>query len=507
MIEDTLEAILGQDQVRGLLSQLRQTIKEDPSVGVRCVEDRYLGRFLELLEHTDAKTRKNAALLLGDLSGNIAADEVWGTRISRALWQAYGREETRFVSSSYIRALGEYGYQAYIPSLEQELMRLQQQPTAEEDKKHVRALREELQRLLEKERGSQEQPAFLGMKKKHRLLLTCEPYIRENLLEKVKEMGLDADTCGRGLRVITDQMQALWQLRQFHEIWFAVRFRQGRGNAPVTEIPRLASQLADSELLPLLRELYGDRKSYGFRFRAEPGSRLREEPKKLRQLTYALEETSQHRLYYAAEHPAAELRLIEKPDHTCGVYARMCGMKDPRFSYRKNLLPTSMSPVIAAQMVELIRPYLKEGAHIIDPFCGTGTLLIERNLCIQARDVYGVDTFGQAIEMARENTSLAGMDFYYINRNYFDFTSSHLLEEVLCEFPRMEQVAKEETDHFYRMFFDKTLEITSREAMLFLLSTEEGVMKKQLRLHKEFQLLRQIPMRGKEKIYILKRRG
>jgi hypothetical protein len=57
------------------------------------------------------------------------------------------------------------------------------------------------------------------------------------------------------------------------------------------------------------------------------------------------------------------------------------------------------------------------------------------------------------------------------------------------------------------MFFDKTLEITSREAMMFLLSTEEGVMKKQLRLHKEFQLLRQIPMRGKEKIYILKRRG
>ena len=37
--------------------------------------------------------------------------------------------------------------------------------------------------------------------------------------------------------------------------------------------------------------------------------------------------------------------------------------------------------------------------------------------------------------------------------------------------------------------------------MVFALSTEEGILKKQLRLHEEFQLVRQIPMRGREQIY------
>jgi 23S rRNA G2445 N2-methylase RlmL len=158
-------------------------------------------------------------------------------------------------------------------------------------------------------------------------------------------------------------------------------------------------------------------------------------------------------------------------------------------------------------MVELVRPYRAGRAHMIDPFCGVGTLLTERNLSLQASDVYGVDTYGQAIEMARENSRQAGFDFYYINRDYFDFTSAHLLDEVITEFPRMEHLAKEEVDKFYSSFFDKTREITSQEAMLFLLSTEEGMMKKQLRLHKEFHLVRQIPMRGQEKIYIVTRRG
>ena len=81
------------------------------------------------------------------------------------------------------------------------------------------------------------------------------------------------------------------------------------------------------------------------------------------------------------------------------------------------------------------------------------------------------------------------------------------MEEVITEFPRMEHKEREEVDRFYQRFFDKTSEITAKDAMIFALSTEEQALKKQLRLHDEFQLVRQIPMRGREQIYILKKRG
>ena len=71
----------------------------------------------------------------------------------------------------------------------------------------------------------------------------------------------------------------------------------------------------------------------------------------------------------------------------------------------------------------------------------------------------------------------------------------------------MEHKDREEVDDFYHKFFEKTMEVTSEQAVLILLSTEESCMKKQLRLHKEFALIRQIPMRGRENIFIIKRRG
>ena len=144
---------------------------------------------------------------------------------------------------------------------------------------------------------------------------------------------------------------------------------------------------------------------------------------------------------------------------------------------------------------------------MIDPFCGLGTLLIERMQAGRTRDVYGIDSFGEAIFYGRQDAEKAKKNIYFINRDYFDFTSSYLMEEVITEFPRMEHKEREEVDQFYRRFFDKTGEITADQAMVFALSTEEGILKKQLRLHEEFQLVRQIPMRGREQIYILKKRG
>ena len=73
-----------------------------------------------------------------------------------------------------------------------------------------------------------------------------------------------------------------------------------------------------------------------------------------------------------------------------------------------------MHPSLAALIMELAAPYLKENAQIIDPFCGVGTMLIERDIRVPAREKYGTDIFGEAIDGARENAALAGEQINFI---------------------------------------------------------------------------------------------
>jgi hypothetical protein len=82
-----------------------------------------------------------------------------------------------------------------------------------------------------------------------------------------------------------------------------------------------------------------------------------------------------------------------------------------------------------------------------------------------------------------------------------------MMDEIITEFPRMENQDRNEVEEFYRNFFQKAIEITDAGAMLFLLTQEENLIKKQVRLNAGLELVRQIPMRGHDQIYILKRRG
>ena len=82
-------------------------------------------------------------------------------------------------------------------------------------------------------------------------------------------------------------------------------------------------------------------------------------------------------------------------------------------------MATSIHPAMAATLVKAAEPYLKEDAQILDPFCGVGTMLIERDIAVPAREKYGIDIFGDAIEKAKRNTALANCRVNYIQRDFF----------------------------------------------------------------------------------------
>lgn len=88
-----------------------------------------------------------------------------------------------------------------------------------------------------------------------------------------------------------------------------------------------------------------------------------------------------------------------------------------------------------ALILELSREWLTKGAQVLDPFCGVGTMLVERTKILPADPLYGVDVYGEAIEKGRENAELAGIPIHFINRDILDFTHDYLFDEIISDMP------------------------------------------------------------------------
>ena len=174
-----------------------------------------------------------------------------------------------------------------------------------------------------------------------------------------------------------------------------------------------------------------------------------------------------------------------------------------RFYYRKNSIAASIHPATAAVIMELAQPYMKEHAQIMDPFCGVGTMLIERHKKLPARQIYGTDIYGEAIEKARENAALAGVNINYIHRDFFDFKHEYLFDEMITNMPIRGKKTKEEMDMFYGQFFDKVSQHMAPGGVIIMYTNEEGFVKKQLRLHENMKLRDQYLMQEKNGFYLM----
>ena len=110
-----------------------------------------------------------------------------------------------------------------------------------------------------------------------------------------------------------------------------------------------------------------------------------------------------------------------------------------------------------------------------------------------AHEKYGVDIFGDAIRMARENAAAAGEQIYFINRDYFDFTHRHKFDEIITNMPvrSAEEPVQSQRRRWmrcYQKFFDRSAGLLESGGMMILYGNEEGFVKKQLRLRDDYRL-------------------
>ena len=487
-MDKILRELQDNQNVRANLSDLRKLIKEEnEKKQLLVVVQKQEPLFFSFLHSDDAKTRKNAALLLGDLAYQNATSE---------LYDAYVQETTLFVRASYLEALAQLDVEDKLEALKDSLAHLLSSEVTPENRKHtdeeIRALRE----IIIQYEGITRHTADIKGKKVSVILMTNRSQ-RETVRRSI--------TCGTatvhplGVLVETEHLSELMKLRTYREMIFPL---QKEGFFPADPV-NCAQEIWNSNILGILNGLHKEQGSYYFRIECKSAFELEERSAFTKKLAAELERLSKGALINSTSDYEVELRMIANKDGEFFVGVALSTIKSNRFAYRKNAIAASIHPSTAALIMEIAAPYLKEDAQIMDPFCGVGTMLIERDERVPAREMYGTDIFGDAILFARENTDLAKKKINYIHRDFFDFKHDYLFDEIVTNMPLRGKKSKQEMDDFYRDFFEKSKEILAKEAILVMYTNEIGFVKKQLRLHKEYSLLQETCLQAKNDFYLL----
>ncbi|MBU9728149.1 TRM11 family SAM-dependent methyltransferase [Diplocloster modestus] len=443
MVIDLWKAVTENADVRQNLSKLRMEIKQRQGKEElrRCIKGDE-ERLVELLRHEDAKTRKNAALLMGELGDDFYLE---------SLYEAYEAEPQRFVKSSYLSAMKNMDCKRYRDQLNKRLDLLLTEETNPENQKH---LTEEIRSLSDLLVGLQgvKQHSFRGMDETYDIILLTNRDHQDITLRELEkyEPRAQAKPFGAGVTARVSNLSWINKIRTYQELLFVVK---GLRTCPAG-VEEAARTIVQSGIFDLLNKAHRGEPPYYFRIevksKMQPGAR----GILAKGLSARIEQMSGRRLINSVSSYEVEIRLIENRAGDFNVLVKLFTVRDDRFSYRKEVTAASIKPVNAALTAALAMDYLKEDAAVLDPFCGVGTMLIERHRALKANTSYGIDFLGEAVQKARLNTEAAGQIIHYVHRDFFDFRHEYLFDEIFTDMPfRTGQWPEEEIRELYRKFF------------------------------------------------------
>ena len=297
----------------------------------------------------------------------------------------------------------------------------------------------------------------------------------------------------------SSEIDELLNIRCFREMIFPL---DTRGLVPANP-EEAAERIIESGILELLFEFHKEQSPFYYRIECRSSMELDKRSDFAKKLATAIDRLSDGQLINSVGDYEVEIRLVANKEGKFFVGVRLATIRDNRFNYRKNSIAASIHPSTAALIMEIARPYMLEHAQILDPFCGVGTMLIERNYAVDAREIYGIDIFGEAIAKARANTDITGMKINYIHRDFFDFRHDYKFDEIITNMPVRGKKTKEEMAKLYEEFFKKAETLLSEKGIIIMYTNELGFVKKNLRINKRFNLLQETLMLSKGEYYLL----
>lgn len=484
MIEGFINNLKEGNEVRQTLSKIRQAIKDEAvfSDFYNAIWDETT-LLISFLQSEDAKTRKNTALLMGDL----AMDD-----FLEPLFDAYEKEETLFVRSSYLAALKNFDYEELMPKLRAQSTKLSNTTLTDDNKKHISEELRLLNALIIEEEGIPLH-TFIGHHNPHSCVLLTNRDYTDVLEKQLIEIKMLATPFSSGVRTDTTKLEDILPLRTYHELLFEI---EGMKTCPMT-VKALSDVISHSKLQSVLRHDHKEGTPFYFRIELKSKRDLSFKSDFTKKLGAELERLSNRQLINSPSHYEIELRLIENAEGNCHVMVKYGTIADERFAYRTESIAASIKPTDAALLVALASPYMTPDAQILDPFCGVGTMLIERQQVVKANTTYGVDLYNNAISKAETNTKNADQIIHFINKDFFEFTHEYLFDEIFTNMPFVTgHTTENDIKLLYRKFFQKAPEVLAKESKIIMYSHNSAEAKK-LAPANGFKLVAEFPIMKK----------
>lgn len=470
--------IKNNEQIRESLIGLKLQVQKEASIQN---DTELKDKLIHLLNDEDPKVRKNSAVLLGHYPGTVDI-----------LLEAYKHEKTDYVKDAYLKGMSMQDCRLYFRDLQMiqsHLMNLE-----DTTPKHVQAQLKILNPLILKNQIHKKKI----IKLKHTpvdVILTSLPYYQFVLFADV--LHLRYKPVSQGVLVRTDSIYDLLPIRTYKDMLIPLQGASGLDMSLET----IMNGFERCNIEDIFDRLYDDHSVFYFRV---VDAMREKKPQLIKKISEKLFELYPQKLLNATENYDIEIVIKEVQRGKVNAYLRLIHLNNPRFQYRREASATSMQSYVAATMVQLAKPYMIEDAKVLDPFVGTGTLLIERCFAKSAHFVMGIDVYGQGIESARKNAKLAGQNIYFVHKDSLRFVNNEMFDEIITDMPTFAQMKdQEQLQNLYDRFFERIRRLVKPGGYVFLYTSEISLVRKNLRLQEGYLSLEEhyeVP-RGKNMFY------
>ncbi len=429
---EAVRQLKNSEDKRAALIEFKNSLKQ----GTARLSDDDAKYMITLLSNPDAKSRKNVAQILGIANAELSRD---------ALIEKYENEETEFVKASYILAIKDMYIDDIKDKLEELRKGLSAREVTEENKKHIDEQMSAFDAILGKKIGKH---TFTGYDIESDIILITQRGLGnltadsfEASVKKVLNIGVSAKV---------DDLNSILELRTYKELLFTIPELKRVPDDPY----KIAEVLAGGELRTFLKLRHDNDDPWSYRLSVVSSMDEKKKALFIKRFAGELMRHSESYFVNSASDYELEIRLLENREGGFTLMIKLFTIPDERFSYRKEVISAGIRPDLAANLVKLSADYIRPGVQVLDPFCGTGTMLIERTKYMDAYPLYGIDIFAEAIEKARINAEAAGVEINFINRDYFDFKHKYLFDEIFTNMPfSMNPEDADDINDLYRKFF------------------------------------------------------
>lgn len=382
----------------------------------------------------DPKVRKNSAIVLGEL------------RIKQsvaALRNALQREKIEWVRPSLILALGAIGGQEVAEFLSS---------YKKEYESEKEALRKALDRTLELRSNLQ---FVRNLKESIPVELWTFEGLESVLEQDVEEkLGLKSKKIRNGiLYTQSKDIYSFFSLRTFSELLISV------ATINISDIEEIKAKtlelLCSDNTIDRILSFHQDTANLRYRLELR-GKQIKHYIRRriVKEIIQELDTRSPMFTNSPSKYDI-EIRLVIEKD-SLRILWKPFTVSDTRFSYRIQDVPASIDPVVAAGIIKFLKPKLHSHHRVLDPFCGSGTILIERAIAEKCKELVGIDISQRAIESAKQNVRASGLqNIKLIKDDMRNISYSEKFDEIITNMPFGIRAGNHKTNIvLYRYFFN-----------------------------------------------------